>query len=281
VFARLSPDQKLRVIRALQANGHVVGYLGDGINDAPSLRAADVGISVAGAADVARDAAQVVLLEKSLSVLHEGVQHGRRIFGNVMKYIMMGTSSNFGNMISMAGAVLFLPFLPLLPAQVLLNNALYDVAQVTIPVDRVDTGMMRRPHHWDMRFVRDFMLVFGPISSLYDFLTFFFLRRVFHADQALFHTGWFVESLATQTLVIFVIRTTGNPLKSRPSPWLLGTVLLIVLAGGALPWTPLAGPIGFERPPLDFMLFVLVAVATYLLLVEAVKRWFYRRHALA
>jgi Mg2+-importing ATPase len=280
VFARVSPEQKLRIIQALQQRGHVVGYLGDGINDAPSLHAADVGISVAEAVDVARDAAQVVLLEKDLRVLHQGVVEGRKIFGNVMKYIMMGTSSNFGNMLSMAGAVLFLPFLPLLPSQVLLNNVLYDIAQVSIPVDRVDPAMVRRPRRWDMRFIRDFMLVFGPISSLYDFLTFFVLRAVFHADEALFHTGWFVESLATQTLVIFVIRTAGNPLRSRPNPWLAGMVGLIVAIGALLPWTPLAEPLGFVAPPAGFIVFVAAAVTTYLLLVELVKRVFYRTHGI-
>jgi Mg2+-importing ATPase len=280
IFARVAPDQKLRLIRALQRSGHVVGYLGDGINDAPSLRAADVGISVAGAVDVARDAAQIVLLEKSLEVLHDGVIQGRKVFANVMKYIMMGTSSNFGNMLSMAGAVLFLPFLPLLPKQVLLNNVLYDVAQLSIPTDHVDRELIHRPRHWDMGFVRDFMLIFGPISSVYDFLTFFVLRRLFHAGEALFHTGWFVESLATQALVIFVIRTAGNPLRSRPSIWLTSTVLIVAAAGALLPWTPLAEPLGFVPVPPAFMAFVALATVTYLALVELVKRLFYRYHPL-
>ena len=280
VFARVSPDQKLRIIRALQKQGHVVGYLGDGINDAPSLHAADVGISVAEAVDVARDAAQIVLLEKSLSVLHEGIVQGREVFGNVMKYIMMGTSSNFGNMLSMAGALLFLPFLPLLPSQLLVNNALYDIAQISIPTDTVDEAMVRKPRGWNMRFIRDFMLVFGPISSAYDFLTFFVLRHFFHADERLFHTGWFVESLATQALVIFVIRTTGSPFRSRPSLFLAATVILVVAIGAFLPWSPLGHTLGFDAPPAGFVAFVAGAVASYLVLVEVVKRVFFRLHPL-
>ncbi len=278
VFARVTPEQKLRLIRALQHHGHVVGYLGDGINDAPALRAADVGISVAGAVDVAREAAQIVLLEKSLQVLHDGVMQGRQTFGNVIKYIMMGTSSNFGNMLSMAGAVLFLPFLPLLPKQVLLNNVLYDMAQLTIPKDAVDSALVRKPRRWDMRFIRDFMLVFGPISSLYDFLTFGVLLYLFRAHEALFHTGWFVESLATQTLVIFVIRTAGSPLRSPPSPLLIGSVGLVVAIGLLLPWTPLAAPLGFVAPPVGFMVYVAGAILTYLALVDIAKRLFFRLH---
>jgi Mg2+-importing ATPase len=280
VFARVAPEQKLRIIHALQRQRRVVGYLGDGINDAPSLRAADVGISVSGAVDVAREAADVILVEKSLSVLHNGIIEGRKSFGNVIKYIMMGTSSNFGNVLSMAVAAIALPFLPMLPPQVLLNNALYDLSQITIPTDNVDATMLQKPHQWDMTFVRDFMLVFGPISSLYDFLTFFVLRDVFHADMQLFHTGWFIESLATQTLVIFVIRTVGNPLRSRPSRPLMATVLLVVFIGAILPWTPLAQPLGFTPPPVPFMVFVAGAVVTYLALVEAIKRIFYRYHPL-
>jgi Mg2+-importing ATPase len=281
IFARIAPEQKLRLIQSLQRRGHVVGYLGDGINDAPSLRAADVGISVAGAVDVARDAARVVLLEKSLAVLHDGVIEGRKSFGNVMKYIMMGTSSNFGNMLSMAGAVLFLPFLPLLPPQVLLNNWLYDLSQMALPADRVDANLVQKPRHWDVRFIRDFMLIFGPISSLYDFLTFFALRHFFHAGPELFHTGWFVESLATQVLVVFVIRTAGSPLRSRASPVLVAMALAVVGVAFALPFSPLSEPLGFVAPPLHFMLFVVAVVVAYLTLVEVVKRIFYRYHPLA
>jgi Mg2+-importing ATPase len=278
VFARVDPEQKLRLIRALQGLGHVVGYMGDGINDAPALKAADVGISVAGAVDVARESSEIILLEKSLGVLHTGVIEGRKVFGNVTKYLMMGTSSNFGNMLSMAAAVLVLPYLPLLPSQILLNNALYDFAQITIPSDSVDPELVRKPRGWDIRFIRDFMLVFGPISSAFDFLTFFVLRHGFGASAELFHTGWFVESLATQTLVIFVIRTRRNPTKSRPSLLLAGTVMAIVAVAIALPWTPLADPIGFVQPPLDFMAFVGAAVVAYLVLVELLKQQFYRLH---
>src|SRR5579864_4703958 len=229
VFARVSPRQKHRIILALKHRSHVVGFLGDGINDAPSLHAADVGISVATAVDVARDAADIILVERGLRVLHSGIIEGRRASGNVMKYLLMGTSSNFGNMFSMAGASLFLPFLPMLPTQILLNNFLYDVAQITIPTDNVDDSYVRGPQRWDMRVIRNFMIFIGPISSIYDFLTFWVLIRFFHASEPLFHTGWFVESLATQTLVLFVIRTMGSPLRSRPSKPLAATSIGVVL----------------------------------------------------
>jgi Mg2+-importing ATPase len=246
--------------------------MGDGINDSPSLRAADVGISVAHAVDVAKEAAEIILLESSLNVLHNGIIEGRKAFGNVFKYLLMGTSSNFGNMFSMAGATLFLPFLPMLPTQILLNNFLYDLAQVTIPTDNVDRAYIVKPQHWDISLIRNFMLLIGPISSIYDFLTFFILLKVFQAGEALFHTGWFVESLATQTLVLFVIRTMHNPFKSRPSPALAATTVGITLLGAALPYTPLAGPLSFVPLPVSFLAFVAAATATYLLLVQLVKR---------
>src|SRR5262245_17913968 len=277
VFARVSPMQKNRIIQALKRRGHVVGYFGDGINDAPSLHTADVGISVASGTDVARDAAEVILMEQSLPVLHQGIIEGRKAFGNVMKYLLMGTSSNFGNMISMAGASLFLPFLPMLPTQILLNNFLYDLAQVAIPTDRVDQAYIHKPHRWDIRMIRDFMLYIGPISSLYDFLTFYVLLKVFHASEQFFHTGWFVESLATQTLVIFVIRTAGNPLRSRPSAALTATTRLVALAGGLLPFTARASWLGFTPLPAAFFLFLVVATGTYLLLVELFKRRLMKR----
>ena len=277
IFARVSPAQKNRIILALKRHSHVVGFLGDGINDAPSLHAADVGISVAGAVDVAKDAADIILLAPGLGVLQDGILEGRRAFGNVMKYLLMGTSSNFGNMFSMAGASLFLPFLPMLPTQILLNTFLYDLAQVTIPTDNVDASYLARPRRWDIRLIRDFMFYLGPLSSLYDLLTFAVLLRFFHADEALFHTGWFVESLATQTLVIFIIRTTGNPLRSRPSRPLTATVLLMVAVGILLPFTPLAGALGFTPLPATYFLFLVAATATYLLLVELVKRRLFGR----
>lgn len=279
VFARVSPEQKNDIIAALKEVGRVVGYLGDGINDAPSLRTADVGISVANAVDVAREAADIILVEPGLEALHRGVIEGRRSFGNIMKYVMMGTSSNFGNMFSMAGASLFLPFLPMLPTQLLVNNFLYDVSQLTLPADAVDEGDLRRPRHWEVTFIRRFMLTMGPVSSVFDFVTFGAMLWLFDAPAGLFRTGWFVESLATQTLVIFVIRTSGNPLRSRPSPWLVLSVAFAVGVGGVLPFTPLAGPLQFERPPLDFFLFLVAVVVVYLGLAQAVKAWFYRRYA--
>ena len=277
VFARVSPGQKSRIIHALRSRRHVVGFLGDGINDAPSLHLADVGISVANAVDVAKDAADIILRERSLGVLHQGILEGRRAFANVMKYLLMGTSSNFGNMVSMAAAALFLPFLPMLPTQILLNNFLYDLAQVTIPTDRVDEAMVRRPRHWDIGVIRNFMILIGPISSVYDFLTFGALLSVFHAGEALFHTGWFVESLATQVLVIFVIRTAGNPLASRPSVALASTTLAVVVVGALLPFTPFADMLGFVPLPTGFFVFLAAATLTYLMLVEAVKRRVLRR----
>lgn len=272
VFARVSPAQKNRIILALKHRGHVVGFIGDGINDAPSLHASDVGISVMTATDVARDAADVILGERSLRVLHRGILEGRRASGNMMKYLLMGTSSNFGNMFSMAAAFVFLPFLSMLPTQILLNNFLYDVAQITIPSDNVDDAYLRRPQRWDMTVIRNFMLFIGPISSLFDFLTFDVLLTYFRADERLFHTGWFVESLATQTLVLFVIRTMGNPLRSRPSRSLAITVVLIVALGAALPVTALGGLLGFTALPRQYLAFLIVATVAYLALVEAKRR---------
>jgi Mg2+-importing ATPase len=231
LFCRVTPVQKNRIILGLRHRGHVVGYLGDGINDAASLHTADVGISVDSAVDVAKDAADIILLEQDLGVLERGVIEGRRAFGNIMKFIMMAMSSNFGNMFSMAGATLILPFLPMLPVQILLNNLLYAVSEMPIPLDEVDSEITEKPEHWDMRFIRNFMLVMGPVSSIFDFLTFGLLLLVFHANEALFQTGWFIESLATQVLVIFVLRTRRNPLKSRPHPLLAATsVAVVVLA---------------------------------------------------
>jgi Mg2+-importing ATPase len=278
VFARVSPIQKNRIVRALHARGHVVGVIGDGINDAPALRSADVGISVVNAVDVAKDAADIILLETRLAVLHDGVVEGRRSFGNIMKYVLMGTSSNFGNMLSMAGASLFLPFLPMLPMQILLNNFLYDVSQVAIPSDRVDRTYMLKPKRWNVGFIRRYMLLIGPLSSIYDFVTFAVMLGVFHASAPLFRTGWFVESLATQTLVIFVIRTADRPWASRPSRALAWSVVACAAVGALLPFTPLAPILGFVPLPPLFFGALLVMIVTYLGLVEVVKRWFYRRY---
>ncbi len=272
VFARVSPMQKLRIIQALKRRGHVVGYMGDGINDAPSLHAADVGISVSTAVDVAREAAEIILLEPGLKTLHRGIIEGRRASANVLKYLLMGTSSNFGNMFSMAAASVFLPFLPMLPTQILLNNFLYDAAQITIPSDNVDPQHIRGPQRWDMKLIRNFMVLIGPISSIYDFLTFYVLLHYFHASEALFHTGWFVESLATQTLVLFVIRTFGNPFQSRPSLPLAITTVLITIGGIILPFSPVARMLGFVPLPGPYFTFLAVSTATYLLLVEFAKR---------
>jgi Mg2+-importing ATPase len=280
VFARVSPAQKNRVIMALKRRGHVVGFMGDGINDAPSLHSADVGISVMSATDVAREAASIILSRPGLDVLHRGIIEGRRASGNMMKYLLMGTSSNFGNMFSMAVASAFLPFLPMLPTQILLNSFLYDVAQITIPSDNVDREYLARPQRWDIRIIRDFMIFIGPISSLFDFLTFYVLLRVFHATEPAFHTGWFVESLATQTLVLFIIRTMGNPLASRPSRALTITTLVIVAVGALLPVSPLGPALGFVVPPASFGAFVAVATLAYLGLVQIGKRWLVRRWAM-
>jgi Mg2+-importing ATPase len=282
IFARVSPEQKNRVILALKARGHVVGYMGDGINDAPSLHTADVGISVMNGVDVAKDAAKIILLEKDLSVLNDGIVEGRRCFANIMKYIVMGTSSNFGNMFSMAAASLFLPFLPMLPTQILLNNFLYDVSQISVPSDNVDPALLHRPKRWRIAFIRQFMMIIGPISSIYDFLTFGILLWMFRAstNPSLFHTGWFVESLATQTLVVFVIRTAGNPFKSRPSRALLLSVSAVVAIAAVLPYTPIGSLLRFTPLPLPLLGAIAFLAVTYLLLVQAVKTWFYRRHAL-
>ncbi len=276
LFCRVNPAQKNRVIQALKARGHVVGYLGDGINDAPSLHSADVGLSVDTAVDVAKEAADIILLKHDLHVLQAGVVEGRRTFGNIMKYLMMGTSSNFGNMFSMAGAALFLPFLPMLPTQILLNNILYDVSETPIPLDEVDAVEIRTPRALDMNFIRNFMLVIGPISSLFDFLTFYVLLVVLQASERLFQTGWFIESLCTQVLVIFVIRTRGSPLKSRPHPLLAATSLAVVALAAVLPLTPLGVHFGFVPPPPAFYAILGGMVVAYLCIVELVKCAFYR-----
>ena len=280
IFARVSPEQKNRVISALRSRGHVVGFLGDGINDAPSMHSADIAISVVNAVDVAKDAANIILMQKDLAVLHDGVLEGRRCFANIMKYIIMGTSSNFGNMFSMAAASLFLKFLPMLPTQILLNNFLYDTSQVSIPSDNVDPALLLRPKRWQIAFIRQFMTIIGPISSIYDFLTFGILLYVFHAGERLFHTGWFIESLATQTLVIFVIRTAGNPLKSRPSRPLAYTMIAVVLVAILLTYSSLGRILGFVPPPKSLLFAIALLTITYLALVQLVKAWFYRRHQL-
>ena len=276
LFCRVTPPQKQRVIMALKRRGAVVGFLGDGVNDASALHAADVGISVDSGADVAKAAADLVLMQRDLTVINEGVIEGRRTVKNVTKYILMGSSSNFGNMFSMAGAALFLPFLPMLPVQVLLNNLLYDVSEMGVPFDRVDTSALARPVRWSTTLIERFMLVFGPVSSLFDFLTFFVLLRLFGADAAQFQTGWFVESLATQALVVFVIRTRGVFWRSRPHPILTTLSIGVVVVGLIVPWTPIGTWFGLVPLPFSFYLFLVAAVGGYLALVEVVKRLFYR-----
>jgi Mg2+-importing ATPase len=280
LFCRVNPAQKERIILALKRRGRVVGYLGDGINDAPSLHAADVGISVDGAVDVAKEAADLLLLKGDLHVLHDGIVEGRRTFANIMKYIMMGTSSNFGNMFSMAGATLIVPFLPMRPVQILLNNMLYDLSEIAIPLDRVDKSDVARPQRWDMNFIRDFMLAIGLISSLFDFLTFFVLLQVLKADAPLFQTGWFIESLATQVLVIFVIRTRGSALASRPHPLLAATSISVVAIAMLLPFTPIGAYFGFVAPPIEFFLILVLLIVVYLALVETAKLRFFAGRAI-
>ncbi|MFF0311774.1 cation-translocating P-type ATPase [Streptosporangium sp. NPDC004379] len=277
VFARVSPEHKSRIVRLARGGGLDVAFLGDGVNDAAALHAADVGISVDSATDVAKDAADVLLLEKDLGILADGVLQGRRIFANTMKYVLMGTSSNFGNMFSAAAASLLLGFLPMLPSQILLNNLLYDTSQLAIPTDDVDAEQLERPARWDVPLIRRFMLFFGPISSIFDAVTFTVMLGLFHAGPPLFRTGWFVESLATQTLVIFAVRTRRVPFfRSHPSVPLLLAALGVVTAGALLPATPLAAFLGFQPLPGPFFLALALMTAAYLTLIELAKRRFYR-----
>ena len=275
LFCRVTPQQKLRILLALKHQGRVVGFLGDGLNDAPALHAADVGISVDSATDVAKDAADIILLERQLSVIYDGVREGRRTFANVLKYVLMATSSNFGNMLSMACAALFLPFLPMRPVQVLLNNLLYDLSEIGIPFDRVDPVSMQHPRHWDARLVRRFMLIFGPLSSLFDLATFVLLLRFFHASAATFQTAWFVESLASQALVIFIVRTSVAVYKSRPHPALAALSIGAVVLAVALPLSPFGALFGFVKLPPLMLAALAGMVFSYLLVAELVKRLFF------
>jgi len=277
VFAKLSPAHKERIIRALQSRGHVVAFMGDGINDAPALKAADVGISVNSAVDIAKESSDIILLENSLLVLEQGVMEGRRVFGNIIKYIKMAASSNFGNMFSVLGGSLFLPFIPMLPIQVLTNNMLYDFSQTAIPTDEVDAEWLAKPRKWDISGIRRFILYIGPISSIFDYITYFIMLYVFNtwANSALFHTGWFVESLFTQTLIIHVIRTNKIPfIQSRASKALLFTSLAIVAVGAWLPYSPLAGALGLAALPPLYWLLLAGMLLCYVLLTQVVKTWF-------
>ncbi|HEX5192059.1 MAG TPA: magnesium-translocating P-type ATPase [Solirubrobacteraceae bacterium] len=277
IFARVTPEQKSRVIRAQRKLGVTVGFLGDGVNDAVALHDADAGVSVQTATDVARDAADIVLLDKDLAILADGIVSGRRIFANTIKYVLMGTSSNFGNMFSAAGASLLLSFLPMLPTQILLNNLLYDVGEMTIPTDNVDAEQLRRPAHWDTALIRRFMLFFGPISSIFDFATFAIMIWVFDAHASLFRSGWFVESLATQSLIIFAIRTRRVPFfRSRASLPLTVTTLACVTIGALLPFSPAAHLLGFSALPAGYFAFLVAMVIVYMVLIELGKQRFYR-----
>jgi Mg2+-importing ATPase len=283
LFARVSPADKQRIIHALQSRGHTVGFMGDGINDAPALRAADVGISVDTAVDIAKESADMILLEKSLLVLEEGVMEGRKVFANILKYIRMGASSNFGNMFSVLGASVFVPYLPMMPIQILTNNLLYDVSQTAIPTDDVDPDQIAKPRPWDMGSITKFIVFIGPCSSVFDYTTYFMMLYVFNCwaveKASLFQTGWFVESLLTQTLIIHVIRTSKIPfLQSRASWPLIATTAVIMTIGVLLP-TSLLGPyLGFTAlPPLYWPLLVLTLFC-YMLLTQGVKTWLIRSH---
>jgi Mg2+-importing ATPase len=294
VFARLSPSQKDGIIRALQKNGHVVGFLGDGINDAPAMKTADVGISVDTAVDVAKESADIILLEKNLLVLEDGIIEGRKVFGNIIKYIKMGASSNFGNMFSMLGASLFLPFLPMAPIQVLVNNLLYDFSQLGIPTDKVDEEYLLKPRRWNIDIIKKFMLFIGPTSSIFDYTTFFLLLYVFGCVkynragttetmkiqlESLFHTGWFVESLLTQTMIVHIIRTNRVPfIQSRASTALTLTTLAVISVAIYLPFSPLANYLGLVALPKSFWLWMVATLLAYVTLTHNVKTWFVKRY---
>jgi len=283
IFAKLAPSQKERIIHALQSKDHVVAFMGDGINDAPALKAADVGISVDSAVDIAKESSDIILLENSLLVLEQGVMEGRRVFGNITKYIKMAASSNFGNMFSVVGASAFLPFLPMLPIQVLTNNLLYDFSQTTIPTDQVDADWLTKPRKWTISEIQRFIIFIGPISSIFDYATFFVMLYVFNAwdNPALFHTGWFVESLFTQTLIIHVIRTNKIPfIQSRASTPLIITSVIIVAVGVWLTVSPLATTLGFVTLPPLYWLILAAMLVCYVLLTQVVKTWFYRKYGI-
>jgi Mg2+-importing ATPase len=280
VFARLAPAHKERIIRALQSKGHVLGFMGDGINDAPALKAADVGISVDSAVDIAKESSDIILMENSLLILEQGVMEGRRVFGNIVKYIKMAASSNFGNMFSVVGASAFLPFLPMRPIQVLTNNLLYDFSQTTIPTDQVDADWLTKPRKWEIGGILRFILFIGPISSIFDYLTFFMMLYVFNCwhNAVLFQTGWFVESIFTQTLIIHVIRTNKIPFFQSRASWpLILTSIIIVAVGAWLTVSPLAGALGFVPLPPRYWLYLTIMLLGYALLTQVVKTWFMRR----
>ena len=276
VFAEVEPNQKERIILALKKSGNVVGYMGDGINDASALHAADVGISVESAVDVAKEAADIVLLEQDLGVLANGVKEGRKTFANTLKYVFMATSANFGNMFSMAGASLFLSFLPLLPGQILLTNLMTDFPETTISTDNVDSEMVEHPRRWNVGFIRNFMIVFGILSSVFDYLTFGVLILIYRSPPILFRTGWFIESVISASLIVLVIRSRGPFFKSVPSKYLLISTLLIVGVTVILPFTLLGRLFGFESIPISVIIIMVAIVGLYLISGEVVKRIFYK-----
>ena len=277
VFAEIEPNQKGRIILALKKAGNVVGYMGDGINDASALHAADVGISVESAVDVAKEAADIVLLEKDLGVLVQGVREGRTTFANTLKYVFMATSANFGNMFSMAGISLFLPFLPLLPKQILLTNLMTDFPEMTIATDRVDGEMIDHPRRWDIRAIRKFMITFGLVSSIFDYLTFGALLTLLHATQDQFRTGWFLESVISASLIVLVIRSRKPFFKSTPGKYLLWATLLTAVVTLTLPFTPLGAVFGFGPLPILFLVLIAMIVAGYIVTAEMVKTVFYKK----
>jgi Mg2+-importing ATPase len=281
VFARVSPEQKLLIIKTLRDNGHTVGFMGDGVNDVPSLHSADVGISVNMAVDVAKDAAQLVLLRKDLGVIAIGIEEGRRTFVNTIKYILMGTGSNFGEMLSAAGASFFLPFLPMSASQILLENGLYDISQLPITSDRVDEELLTKPKSWNISLIYHFIFFFGSVSAAYSIAMFFIMLYGFRANDHLFQTAWFIESLLTEMVVVISIRTMRSPFyKSRPSLWLFITCLVIAIIGIALPFSPLAASLGFVAPPPLFFLVLFVLLVSYVFVLEFAKRKFSKHFSL-
>jgi len=289
LFARVSPAHKQRIIAALQSRQHTVGFMGDGINDAPALRTADVGISVDTAVDIAKESADMILLEKSLMVLEDGVVEGRKVFVNILKYVRMGASSNFGNMFSVLGASVFVPFLPMAPIQILANNMLYDISQTAIPTDDVDPEQIEKPRPWDIRQLTRFIVFIGPCSSIFDYTTFFMMLYLFGCwnvstpeaaahSASLFQTGWFVESLLTQTLIIHIIRTNRIPFLQSIASWPLLVMSVVIMATGiAMPFTPVGTYLGFTPLPNLYWPLLGITLLCYVVLTQLVKRWLLRR----
>jgi P-type Mg2+ transporter len=277
LFAEVEPNQKERILLALKKKGNVVGYIGDGINDASALHVADVGISVDTAVDVAKESADIVLLDKNLNVLIAGVKEGRKTFSNTMKYIFMATSANFGNMFSMAGISLFLPFLPLLPMQILLTNLLTDLPEMTIATDNVEEAEVLKPRRWDLKFVKRFMITFGLLSAVFDFVTFGILIQILKANEFEFRTGWFMESVISASAVVLIVRTHKSIFKSRPGKYLLISVIIIILLTLLLPYSPIAKIMGFTPLSFYYLMMVVLVVISYLICTELLKKIFYKR----